>query len=111
MLGRARLAMFDDLHELRKSPSRPTTTSCRGDGDEAVRGIVHTGHGERVTRGGPCHARCAEFPSMITRWLPLLLLAAAPLLPGPEAADWRALAGAALVALYVAQRRARLLAG
>jgi hypothetical protein len=48
---------------------------------------------------------------MITRWLPLLLLAAAPLLPGPEAADWRALAGAALVALYVAQRRARLLAG
>jgi hypothetical protein len=48
---------------------------------------------------------------MITRWLPLLLLAAAPLLTSPEAADWRALAGAALVALYVAQRRARLLAG
>ena len=61
---------------------------------------------------------------MITRLLALLLLAAtalaaagpqAPalplLLPAPDAADWEALAGAALVALYVARRRAHLRAG
>lgn len=60
---------------------------------------------------------------MIVRLAALLLLAAATLaaateapagalpLPAPEAADWKALLGAALVALYVARRRSRWLAG
>jgi hypothetical protein len=59
---------------------------------------------------------------MVTRLLALLLLAAttlasaeppgpALLLSGPEGADWKVLACAALVALYVARRRSRWLAG
>jgi hypothetical protein len=59
---------------------------------------------------------------MITRLLALLLLAAAALaaaaapqaptlLLAPESADWKALLGAALVALYVARRRSHWLAG
>jgi hypothetical protein len=59
---------------------------------------------------------------MITRLLALLLLAAAALaaaaaqaptlaLAAPEAADWKALVCAALVALYVARRRSHWLAG
>jgi hypothetical protein len=60
---------------------------------------------------------------MIVRLLALLLLAAATLaaaadapvralpLAAPEAADWKALLCAALVALYVARRRSRWLAG
>jgi hypothetical protein len=60
---------------------------------------------------------------MITRLLALLLLAAAALAAGaapqaptlalaaPEAADWKALVCAALVALYVARRRSHWLAG
>jgi hypothetical protein len=59
---------------------------------------------------------------MITRLLALLLLAAAALaaaaaqaptlaLAAPEAADWKALLCAALVALYVARRRSHWRAG
>jgi hypothetical protein len=58
---------------------------------------------------------------MISRLLALLLLAAtalataAPQAPAlvlaPEAADWKALACAALVALYVARRRSHWRAG
>lgn len=59
---------------------------------------------------------------MITRLLALLLLAAATLAAGaapqaptlvlaPEAADWKALLGVALVALYVARRRSHWRAG
>lgn len=86
----------------------------------ARRGIVHTGHGGCVTLAGWCHARCAQCPLMITRLLALLLLAAttlavaetpAPALALPAPVDWKALACAALVALHVARRRSRWLAG
>ena len=129
MLGRARLTLADVVHEFRKSLSRRRTTSCRGDCDTRVlrrsararRGVVHTGHGARGAAAGWCHARRPEFLPMITRLLALLLLAAtalataAPQAPAlvlaPEAADWKALACAALVALYVARRRSHWRAG
>lgn len=121
MLGRACFTFFDVMHEFRKSPSRRRTTSCRGDDDDAFRGIVRTGHAAHVTPVQRCHARRAHFAPMVTRLLALLLLAAttlataepqasAPLLAAP-AADWEALACAALVALYVARRRSHWLAG
>lgn len=116
MLGRARLTFFDAMHELRNSPSRRRTTSCRGDDDDIFRDIVHTGDGERVTFAGSCHAGCAQSRPMVTRLLALMLLASATLAAAepqahallafaPEAVDWKALACAALVALYVARRR------
>ena len=121
MLGHERLAMFDDMHELRNPPSRRATTSCRGDGDGAGRGIVHTGHAKRVASAGSCHARCAQCPAMITRLLVLALLCGATLAGGaqgpmalvaaPGAADWEALACTALVALYVARRRSHWRSG
>lgn len=116
MLGRAHLTLCTVMHEFRKSLSQRCTTSCRGDDDDKFRDIVHTGDGQGITLAGTCHAGCAQSRPMVTRLFALMLLASATLAAAepqapallafaPAAVDWKTLACAALVALYVARRR------